>query len=287
MVENIGFFKGKSVFISGASRGIGLAIALKLARDGAKIAIAAKTVKPDPRLEGTIYTAAKEIEKVGGECLPIQCDIRDDVNTQKAVEAAAEKFGGIDILINNASAISPTTLEKTDMKRYDLMQSINTRGTLLLSKLCIPYLSKSKNPHILNLSPPLDLQAQWFAPHTPYSIAKFGMSLVVLGIHKELEPKGIAVNALWPRTMIWTAAVANILAKNKDAQDICRKPEILADAAYLMLSKNSKDFTGNFIIDDDFLKENGVKDIDQYAYKPGHKLQLDFFIPGAKYGGFI
>jgi len=287
MAANTGFFKGKSVFISGASRGIGLAIVKKLAKDGARIAIAAKTVKPDPRLEGTIYTAAKEIEALDGECLPIQCDIRDDANAQKAVDEAVKQFGGIDILINNASAIQPTKLMDTEMKRYDLMNSVNTRGTLLLSKLCIPHLAKGSNPHILMISPPLSVESQWFAPHVPYSIAKFGMSLVVLGLHKELESKGIAVNALWPRTMIWTAAIANILAKDKDAQKRCRKPEIIADAAYLMLSKNSKEYTGNFVIDDDLLKASGITDMDQYAYAPGNKLQLDFFIPGSKYNSLI
>src|SRR4249919_513515 len=231
--------KGKTLFITGGSRGIGLAIALKAAADGANIAIAAKTVEPHPKLEGTIHTAAAEIAKAGGRALPLAVDVRDDAAVQAALDETAEKFGGIDIVVNNASAIQLTSVAATEMRRYDLMQQINARGTFMVSKHAIPYLVRAENPHILMLSPPLDMAEKWFAPHAAYSMAKFGMSLVVLGLAGELRPKGIAVNALWPRTVIATAAVQNLLGGETMMRQ-SRKPEILADAAYAVFSKPSR-----------------------------------------------
>ncbi|CAD5225533.1 unnamed protein product [Bursaphelenchus xylophilus] len=284
MVENTGFFKNKVVLLSGGSRGIGLAIAKKLAKDGAKVVIAAKTAEPHPTLPGTIYTAAKEIEEAGGQCLPVVMDVRKEADIQKAVKAAVDHFGGIDILINNASAIGLTGTLETDMKRYDLMQQINTRGTFLLSKTCIPYLKKSSNPHILNISPPLLMDPQWFQYHTAYTIAKYGMSMCALGMAKELADDGIAVNCLWPRTGIWTAAI-KLTNKEKDAQKYCRKDTIMADSAYLILSQDSKKFTGRFVIDDEILQENGVTDFDQYKFHKDDAVAYDFFVPGVKYYG--
>ncbi|KAF8370282.1 hypothetical protein PRIPAC_76711 [Pristionchus pacificus] len=276
-----GFFHGRTVFITGASRGIGKEIALKLAKEGANIVVAAKTAIPNLKLAGTIYTAAEEIEKSGGKALPLVLDVRDETNVKDCVNIAVEHFGGIDILINNASAISLTGTEKLDMKRYDLMHSINTRGTFLMSKMCIPHLRKGKNPHILNLSPSLLMDKHWFAPHVGYTMAKFGMSMCVLGMHEELRPDGIAVNALWPKTAIWTAAMEMLTAgKGKGGT---RSPLIVADAAYAILSKDSKKYTGNFAIDEDILKEEGVKDFDKYAMVPNVPLVPDFFIPGGKY----
>jgi citronellol/citronellal dehydrogenase len=269
---------GKTLFITGASRGIGLAIGLRAARDGANVAIAAKTAEPHPKLEGTIHTAAEEIEKAGGKALPLVCDIRFEEQVQAAVEKTAETFGGIDICVNNASAISPTKILDTEMKRFDLMHQINTRGTFLVSKTCIPHLAKAKNPHILMLSPPLDMNAKWFAGHVAYSLAKFGMSLCVLGMAEELKPEGIAVNALWPRTTIATAAVNNLLG-GEALMLASRKPEILADAAHMIFSKPSREFTGNFLIDDTFLAENGVTDFDSYRVDPSRDLAPDFFVP--------
>jgi citronellol/citronellal dehydrogenase len=281
MADNSGFFRNKTVFISGASRGIGKAIGLKLAKDGANIVIAAKTAEPHPKLPGTIYTAAEEIEKAGGKCLPCIVDVRDEKAVEMAVKKAVEKFGGIDILINNASAISLTDTENTSMKTYDLMHSINTRGTYLLTQNCLPYLRKAKNPHVLNISPPLLMESQWFAPHVAYTMAKFGMSLCVLGHSEEFREDGIAVNALWPRTVIWTAAVA--MLQGSHGQENCRKPDIMADAAYVILSKDSRQFTGNFTIDDEVLKNAGVRKFDQYAYNPAAELNSDFFVPGTNY----
>jgi citronellol/citronellal dehydrogenase len=269
---------GKTLFITGASRGIGLAIGLRAARDGANVAIAAKTAEPHPKLEGTIHTAAEAIEKAGGKALPLVCDIRFEEQVQAAVEKTAETFGGIDICVNNASAISPTKILDTEMKRFDLMHQINTRGTFLVSKTCIPHLAKAKNPHILMLSPPLDMNAKWFAGHVAYSLAKFGMSLCVLGMAEELKPEGIAVNALWPRTTIATAAVNNLLG-GEALMLASRKPEILADAAHMIFSKPSREFTGNFLIDDTFLAENGVTDFDSYRVDPSRDLAPDFFVP--------
>lgn len=274
---------GKTIFMSGGSRGIGLAIALRAAQDGANIAIAAKTVTPQPTLPGTIYTAAEEIEAAGGKALPIVCDIRDDDAVAKAINAAAEKFGGIDICINNASAISMTGTEATSMKRYDLMNQVNARGTFLLSKLCLPFLRESDNPHILTLSPPLDMSPKWFKNHTAYSMAKYGMSLCTLGMSEEFKTDGIAVNSLWPLTAIDTAAVRNVLGGDALAQ-MSRSPQIMADAAHAVLMKTAKDFTGNFVIDEEVLRETGVTDFSGYS-APGYDgpLAMDFFVPDEVY----
>ena len=269
---------GKTLFITGASRGIGLAIGLAAARDGANVAIAAKTAEPNPKLPGTIYSAAEEIEKAGGKALPLTVDVRDEAQVRAALEKTAETFGGLDIVVNNASAISLTNSQATDMKRFDLMHQINARGTFLTSKLAVPFLQKSANPHILMLSPPLDLKEKWFAGHTAYSMAKYGMSLVVLGLAGELRGKGIAVNALWPRTTIATAAVKNLLGGDA-LMRASRTPEILADAARLIFLKDAKTFTGNFLIDDTFLFENGVRDFDRYRVDPTVDLAPDFFVP--------
>ncbi|HEY4124587.1 MAG TPA: NAD(P)-dependent oxidoreductase [Rhizomicrobium sp.] len=270
--------KGKTLFVSGASRGIGLAIALRAARDGANVAVAAKTAEPHPKLPGTIYTAADEIEKAGGKALPIVCDIRNDDQVADAVEQTAAKFGGIDICVNNASAIQLTGTLQTDMKRFDLMHQINTRGTYLVSKMCIPYLKKAANPHVLMLSPPLDMAPRWFRNHTAYTMAKFGMSMCVLGMAAEFADEGIAFNALWPRTGIATAAIKNALA-GEEGMKHCRKVEIMSDAAYLIFNKPSREFSGNFLIDDTFLFENGVTDFDQYRMDPTAQLMPDFFVP--------
>jgi citronellol/citronellal dehydrogenase len=270
--------KGKTLFITGASRGIGLAIGLRAARDGANIAIAAKTAEPHPKLPGTIYTAAEEIEKAGGKALPLVVDVRDELTVKEAIDKTAAQFGGVDIVVNNASAISLTPVAATDMKRYDLMQQINTRGTFVVSKWAIPHLQKAGNPHILMISPPLDMKEKWFAPHTAYTIAKFGMSLVVLGLAGELRSKGIGVNALWPRTVIATAAVNNLLG-GEALMRASRTPEIMADAAYLIFNKPAREFTGNFLIDDTFLAENGVTDFERYRADPTQKLASDFFVP--------
>ena len=268
----------KTLFISGASRGIGLAIAKRAAQDGANIILAAKTAEPHPKLPGTIYTAADEIEEAGGKAFPVLCDVRYEDQLETAVKNGADHFGGIDICVNNASAIQLTNTLQTDMKRYDLMNQINARGTFLTSKKCIPYLLKSENPHILNLSPPLDMSSKWFSNHVAYSIAKFGMSLCVLGMAEEFKEKGIAVNALWPRTAIATAAVKNILGGDELVK-VSRIPEIMADAAYVILTKDSKEFTGNFCIDDNLLADNGVTDFSKYAEVPFSQLAPDFFVP--------
>ena len=272
--------KGKTLFITGASRGIGLAIALRAARDGANIAIAAKTETPHPRLEGTIYTAAKQIEKAGGRALPLVVDVRDEDAVKAGIEKTAQTFGGIDIIVNNASAVSRTPVAETDMKRYDLMQSINTRGTFMVSKYAIPHLEKAANPHILMNSPPLDMnmKEKWFAGSTGYTIAKFGMSLVALGLAGELRAKGIAVNALWPRVTIATAAIKNLLGGDR-VMRMSRTPEIMADAAYAIFLKPAKSFTGHFLIDDSFLAGEGIKDFEKYRAMPGEPLAGTFFVP--------
>jgi citronellol/citronellal dehydrogenase len=268
--------KNKTLFITGGSRGIGLAIALKAAADGANVAVAAKTVEPHPKLEGTIHTAAAEIEKAGGRALPLQVDIRDEAAVKSALDQTAAKFGGIDIVVNNASAIQLTPVAQIDMRRFDLMHTINTRGTFMVSKFALPYLEKSANPHILMLSPPLDMAEKWFAPHTAYTMAKFGMSQVVLGLAGELRGR-VAVNALWPRTTIATAAIRNLLGGDA-MMARSRKPEILAEAACRIFTK-PKTFTGQFLIDDTFLAGEGVSDFDQYRVDPAQPLQIDFFVP--------
>ncbi|MCZ8375923.1 MAG: NAD(P)-dependent oxidoreductase [Beijerinckiaceae bacterium] len=281
--------QGKTLFITGASRGIGLAIALRAAADGANIVVAAKTAEAHPKLEGTIFTAAEEIEKAGGKALPLQLDIREDAAVEAAMATAAQHFGGIDIVINNASAINLAPVAALEMKRFDLMHQINARGTYLVSRSALPYLAKAANPHILMLSPPLDMKTKWFAGHTGYSMAKFGMSLVVLGLAGETRGK-IGVNALWPRTTIATAAVKNILGGDALMRS-SRSPSILADAAHVILTKDARSFTGNFIIDDTFLAGEGVTDFDRYRVDPTQPLAPDFFVPddipppaGATYG---
>jgi len=268
---------GKTIFISGGSRGIGLAIAKRVARDGANVAFIAKTADPHPALPGTVYTAAAEIEEAGGRALPIVGDIRNEDQVEAAVEAAVELFGGIDICVNNASAINLSNTETLAMKRYDLMQNINTRGTFLVSKTCIPYLKQSENAHILTLSPPLNLAPHWFKNHVAYTIAKYGMSMVSLGLSEELADEGIAANCLWPKTIIATAAVQNLLGGDQ-AMAQSRRPEIMADAAYEIFLKDARTETGNFYIDEEVLTEAGVTDFDQYGYGGGGNLQLDIFL---------
>jgi citronellol/citronellal dehydrogenase len=270
--------KGKTLFITGASRGIGFAIAERAARDGANIAIAAKTAEPHPKLPGTIYTAAEEIEKAGGNALPLVCDIRFEDQVAAAVDQCAAKFGGIDVCVNNASAIQLTGTLQTDMKRYDLMNGINARGTFMVSKYCIPHLKRAPNPHVLTISPPLDMAAKWFAPHTAYTIAKFGMSMCVLGMATEFRDEGIAFNALWPRTGVATTAIRNQLA-GEEGMRRCRTPDIMADAAYLILNKPARSFSGNFLIDDTFLAAEGETDFDKYRIDPTKPLMPDFFVP--------
>jgi len=269
---------GKTLFITGASRGIGLAIALRAARDGANIAIAAKTAEPHKHLPGTIYTAAKDIEAAGGRALPLIVDVRDEANVYEAVEKTVAAFGGIDICVNNASAIQLTGTEATDMKRYDLMHQINARGTFLTSKACIPHLKRASNPHVLMLSPPLDMSPRWFGTHVAYTMAKFGMSMCVLGMAAEFKDDGVAFNALWPRTGIATAAIQFALGGEAGMRQ-CRAPEIMADAAHAVFEKPARDFSGNFLIDDSFLYAEGVRDFDQYRVDPTQPLMPDFFVP--------
>jgi len=268
--------QGKTLFITGASRGIGRAIALRAAADGANVAIAAKTAEPHPKLPGTIYSAAEEVEAAGGRALPLQVDIRDEDQVLAAVAKTAETFGGIDVLVNNASAISLTSTLETPMKRFDLMWGVNARGTYLCSQACIPHLRKAANPHILTLSPPLNLDPKWFSHHVAYTMAKYGMSLCVLGMAEELKPDGIAVNALWPRTVIHTAALA--MLGGITPPENCRKPEIVADAAYAILTRDSREQTGRFLIDEDVLREAGVSDFEKYAVAPGKPLHPDLFL---------
>jgi citronellol/citronellal dehydrogenase len=271
---------GKRIFITGGSRGIGLAIALRAAADGASIAIAAKTAEENPKLPGTIFSAAKEIEVAGGTALPIKCDIRDETAIEAAVAKAATQFGGLDILINNASAINLTPTEKTPAKRFDLMFDVNVRGTFLSSQAAIPYLRESakagRNPHILTLSPPLSMSPKWFKNHVAYTMSKYGMSMCVLGMSEEFKREGIAVNALWPRTAIDTAALQMIPGVDTD---FCRKPEILADTAYIILNREAKTTTGNFFVDDEVLASEGITDLEKYSVKPGTTdFLLDFFL---------
>lgn len=276
MITNAGKLAGRTLFITGASRGIGKAIALKAAQDGANIVIAAKTAEPHPKLPGTIFTAAKEIESLGGHALPCVVDVRDEESVRQAVDNAVKQFGGIDIVVNNASAISLTGTLATPLKKYDLMHHINTRGTYLVSKLCIPHLLKSANPHILNISPPLNMKPRWFKDHVAYTMAKYGMSMCILGMAEEFRDDGIACNALWPRTAIITAAMEMLVGGEVSKK--CRKPEIMADAAYVMLCKDSRSYTGNFAVDDDVLKAEGVRNLDHYAVDPSVSLMPDFFL---------
>ena len=270
--------KGRVLFITGGSRGIGLEIGKRAAQDGAKVVLAAKTAEPHPKLPGTIFTAAEEIIVAGGEALPLVLDVRDEQNVRDAVEQTVSHFGGIDICVNNASAISLTNTPDTDMKRYDLMHQINGRGTYLVSKYCIPHLKNSNKAHILNLAPPLDMKPKWFGPHLAYTMAKFTMSMCVLGMAEELKPDRIAVNGLWPRTAIATAAVKNVLG-GEELMNISRTPEIMADAAYEIFIQDPSSFTGNFCIDDLILYEAGIRDFSKYADVPFDKLALDFFLP--------
>jgi citronellol/citronellal dehydrogenase len=269
---------GKTLFVTGASRGIGLAIALRCARDGANVVIAAKTAEPHKHLPGTIYSAAEEIEKAGGKALPLVVDVRDEANVYDAVDQAVARFGGIDICVNNASAISMTGTLQTDMKRYDLMNGVNARGTFLVSKACLPHLLKAANPHVLMLSPPLDMKPRWFRNHTAYSMAKYGMSLCVLGMSAEFADQGVAFNALWPRTGIATAAIQFALTGEEGLKH-CRSTDIMADAAYAVFNKPSREFTGNFLIDDTFLYDEGERDFDKYRLDPTADLMPDFFVP--------
>ena len=269
--------QGRTIFITGGSRGIGKAIALRAAKDGANVVIAAKTAEPHPKLPGTIYTAAEEVEAAGGKALACVVDIRQEELVEAAVQKTIETFGGIDILINNASAIQLTGTLQTPMKRYDLMHSVNVRGTYLTSQKCLPHLLKSENAHILNLSPPLNMEEKWFKNHVAYTMAKYGMSMCVLGMAGEFRKKGVGVNALWPRTTIATAAIKNIVG-GEEMMKRSRKPEIMADAAHWILTQDAKECTGNFFIDEDLLRESGVTDFENYSVVPGAELFPDFFI---------
>jgi citronellol/citronellal dehydrogenase len=266
---------GKTLFITGASRGIGLAIALRAARDGANIVIAAKSSVANPKLPGTIHSAAAAIEAAGGQALPLKVDIREEAEVRMAAATAAERFGGIDIVVNNASAIWLAGVEDTPMKRFDLMQQVNTRGTFLTTQACLPYLKDAENPHVLMLSPPPSIDPAWYAPHVAYTIAKFGMSFCVLGMAPEFAPMGIAVNALWPKTVIATAAIAMIDGVRAEN---CRTPEIVADAAHAILTRPSRTFSGKFCIDEEVLRDSGVTDFDRYAVAPGQPLLPDLFL---------
>jgi citronellol/citronellal dehydrogenase len=268
---------GKTLFITGASRGIGLAIALRAAREGANIAIAAKTAEPHPKLPGTIHTAAEAVTSAGGQALPLAVDVRDEAAVKAAIAATVATFGGLDVVVNNASAISLTPTTRTEMSRFDLMHQVNTRGTFTVSKYAIPHLAKAENPHILMLAPPLDFREEWFAPHLAYSLAKFGMSLCVLGLAGELRPQGIAVNALWPRTIIATSALR--LLGGDELSEASRTPEIVADAACLIFQKPARSFTGQFLIDDTFLAGEGVGDLDRYRVNPNVPPLPDLFVP--------
>lgn len=269
---------GKTLFITGASRGIGLAIALRAARDGANIVVAAKTVETHRHLPGTIYSAGAEIEAAGGKALPVQVDVRDEASVQAAVAAAVAAFGGIDIVVNNASAISTTPVNETDMKRWDLMHQVNARGSFLVTRECLPYLRKAKNPHVLMLSPPLDMSAKWFSGRVAYAISKFGMSLCVLGMAEEFKPAGIAVNALWPRVAVATSAIRFATA-DEESMRACRNSDIMSEAAYAIFRRPAHACTGNFFIDDNLLYEEGVRDFDQYRIDPTVDLRADIFVP--------
>jgi citronellol/citronellal dehydrogenase len=268
--------QGKTLFITGASRGIGKAIGLRAARDGASVVIAAKTTAPNPKLPGTIHSAAEEIERAGGKALAIACDIREDAQVEAAVAAAVERFGGIDVLVNNASAIHLAGISGTPMKRYDLMQDVNVRGTYLCTQACLPHLEKAQNPHVLVLSPPISLRPRWLGPHVAYTLSKYGMSLCAIGLAEELRPRGIAVNGLWPRTVIRTAAL-NLLGGEETAKH-GRTAEVVADAAHAILMRPSRDCTGNLFVDEDVLRAEGVVDFERYAVSPGEPLMRDLFV---------
>jgi citronellol/citronellal dehydrogenase len=270
-------YQNRTAFITGASRGIGKAIALKLAAEGANIVVAAKSIEENPKLGGTIYSAAAEIEQAGGKAMAVQCDIRDEMQIENAVTKAVERFDGIDILINNASAISLTSTEQTEAKRFDLMHDINVRGTFFVCKACIPYLKRGTNPHILTLSPPLNLDMKWFKNHVAYTITKYNMTMITLGLSEELKKYGIGANALWPKTTIATAAVQNLLGGDALIK-MSRKPDIIADAAYYILSKSSTECTGNAFIDEAVLAAEGISDLSKYAVVPGGKLYQDLFV---------
>lgn len=269
--------KGKTLFITGASRGIGKAIAIRAAKDGANIAVVAKTREPHPKLPGTVYSSVEDIKSEGGNAIACIADIRFEDQVQTAVDATIERFGGIDILVNNASAINLSPTLELSMKRFDLMVAVNVRGTFLSSKLCVPHLKKAENPHILNLSPPLNMDPKWFKNNLAYTMAKYGMSMCVLGMAEEFKKDGIAVNALWPRTPIATAAVRNLLGE-KTAVNHSRTPEIVADAAYIIVTKPSREYTGNFFIDEEILLENGITNLEKYAVNPDKELYVDFFL---------
>lgn len=273
---------GKTLLITGASRGIGLAIALRAARDGANVVVAAKTVDPHPKLPGTIGDAARQIQDAGGQALPIACDVRDEAQVIAAVQAAVDRFGGLDILVNNASAVSLTPTAQTEMRRWDLMHGVNARGTFLCSKTALPHLSRSTNAHILNIAPPLDMSPRWFAPHVAYTMAKFGMSLCTLGMAEEFRSTPVAVNSLWPLTTIDTAAIRNLLGGETVAR-ASRSPAIMADAAHHILTRPARDCTGNFFIDEDVLRDAGVTDLSRYQAEPGAALHPDFFVPDAAF----
>jgi len=268
--------RGRTVFITGGSRGIGKAIGLRAARDGANVVIAAKTTEPHPKLPGTIFTAAEEMEAAGGKALAVQMDVRDDEQVEAAIARAVETFGGLDIVVNNASAISLTGTLDTEMKRYDLMQDVNVRGTFTTTRAAVPHLARAENPHVLVLSPPIDLSPRWVAPHLAYTLSKYGMSLCVIGLAAELRERGIAVNALWPRTVIHTAALA--MLGGLIPPEATRRPEIVADAAYAILVRPSREATGSFYLDDEVLREEGVTDLSGYAVEPGHELATDLFL---------
>lgn len=268
---------GKTLFISGASRGIGLAIALRAARDGANVALIAKTAEPHPKLEGTVYTAAQQIEAAGGRALPVVGDIREEEQVEAAVAEAVERFGGIDVCVNNASAINLSGTEDLPVKRYDLMQSINARGTFVVSRACVPHLRAAPNPHILTLSPPIGLEPRWLQGHIGYTVAKYGMSLLALGFAEELREAGIASNALWPRTLIATAAVQNLLG-GEEAMKRARKPELYADAAYAVITKPAREYTGQTLLCEDVLRADGVTDLDQYSDFPGEEPMVDLYV---------
>jgi citronellol/citronellal dehydrogenase len=277
MADGTDSLAGRTLFVTGASRGIGLAIASRAARDGANVVIAAKTTEPHPKLPGTIFTAAEAVEAAGGKALAVACDIRFEDQVRAATEAAVAAFGGIDVCVNNASAIQLTGTLETDMRRFDLMHQVNTRATFMVSKYCIPHLKRAPNPHVLAISPPLNMEPRWFGPHVAYSLAKYGMSICVLGMAAEFAGDGIAVNALWPRTTIATAAVRNLLGGDEMVRR-SRKPEVMGDAAHAILTRPSRAFTGNFCIDDEVLAAAGITDLSAYAVDPTAELAPDFFI---------